>query len=138
MGTIDEYVRHFNDLSARFAHAPRRGCDRPLYELAQRELWQLAQAICHMSAPKLQHELDLARRDVVAQIRLHIENVGPVVVRPAARDRPRSWAEYHITPEISYDPSTNGATITTDVARRLLRAHKAQVHHVFGVVNKRS
>ena len=136
MEPLDGFLLRYRELTARYAHAPRLRADRPLYENAQRELWQLAQAICHMSAPNLQRELDAARRDAVAQIRLHLENVGPIVIRPSPRDRPRSWAEFQLTPELSYDAATSGATITTDVARRLIRAHKAQVHHVYDVVRR--
>ena len=135
MGKLDDILYRYLELSAQYAHCPRRPHDRPLYDEAQRELWALAQAICQLTNPKIQIELDAARRDVMAQVRLHIENVGPVVVRPARKPRPMGWAEFQLTPELATDLTITGATVTLDVAKRLREAHKQQVSRVYTVVH---
>lgn len=137
MGKIDAILHRYRELSACYGHAPRRAAERPAYDNAQRELWALAQAICQLTQPTIQAELDAARRDAIAQIRLHVERVSPVAVYPRPRQRPVPWTEFQLTPELSVDPSTTGACVTTDVARRLHRAHKLQVSIVINVVHSR-
>jgi hypothetical protein len=135
MGELDDLVSRYLDLYRQFGHAPRRG-DRPTFNKAQRELWQLAQAICTLAHPKIQAELDAARRDVMAQVRLHIENIGPVVVRPKHHSRPVTWAEFQLTPELSMDMNITGASVTKDVARRLREAHRQQISAIYAIAHK--
>jgi len=135
MGKLDAILQQYLELSRQYGHCPRGTRDRTAYDYAQHELWALAQAICHLTHPTIQRELDAARRDVVAQVNLHIEHVGPVVVRPARRSRPASWAEFQLTPELATDLTITGATVTLDAAKRLREAHKRQVSHIYSVVH---
>lgn len=132
-------VERYNQLYKLYGHLHRRPspAERVRYEYAQRELWALAQAICGLTNPHLQAELDSARRDVVAQVNLHIEGVGPVEVRPRQILRARTWPDYPITPEFALDPTLTGACVTSDVATRLRKAHKEQVKYVYAIVHRR-
>ena len=133
--TADDLINRYLELQRKFAHCNRH-TDRRQFDEAQRELWALAQAICQLTNPHIQQELDAARRDVMAQVNLHIENVGPVVVRPRAYKRPITWPEFQITPELSTDPTITGASVSADVAKRLRNAHKQQISLVFSVTRK--
>jgi len=133
---LDDLISRYLELHRQYGHAPRRREDRPHFEKAQRELWQLAQAICSLTHPALQAELDAARRDVMAQVCLHIINCGPVVVRPRNYLRPITWPEFQLTPELSQDVTITGATVTSDVAKRLRLAHKNQVSAIYAIIHK--
>jgi len=133
----DDLIARYSELQRRFGHAPRRPEDRRHFDNAQRELWALAQAICQLTYPHIQHELDAARRDVMAQVNLHIENAGPVEVRPHKQKRPITWPEFQLTPELSIDPTITGACVTIEVAKRLQKAHKLQVQMVYAATRRR-
>lgn len=137
MNHVEDLVATYHELFSQYGHAPRRGGDDPRFIAAQRQLWLLAQAICQLTHPQIQAELDAARRDAIAQIRLHVENASPVVVSPRRRQRPITWADIQLTPELSVDPTTVGACVTVDVAKRLTRAHKEQVKAVLSIVHRR-
>jgi hypothetical protein len=134
MHRLDSILQRYFELHSRFGHSPRRG-DRSQFREAQRELWALAQAICKITHPKIQAELEAAQRDAIAQIRLHVEHAGPAVVHPRRRQRPILWSDYELTPEFSLDPTTTGACVTKDVAKRLREAHKHQVSAVSSVIH---
>jgi hypothetical protein len=136
MGRLEIILQRYLELHSRYGHTPRRHEERPQFDQAQRELWVLAQAICKLAFPKIQSELEAAQRDAIAQIRLHIEHATPVVVHPRRRQRPVIWSDFQLTPELSLDPTTTGACVTTDVAKRLHKAHKHQVSTVLSVVHK--
>lgn len=137
---VELLVARYNQLYKLYGHLHRRPSptERARFEYAQRELWALAQAICGLTNPHLQAELDSARRDVIAQVNLHVEGVGMVEVRPASISRPRTWPDYPMTPEFSVDPTLTGASITNDVVARLKKAHKEQVKVVYAIVHGRS
>jgi hypothetical protein len=134
---LDDLIQRYLELYRRHGHT-HKGDDRRQFDKAQRELWALAQAICKLTHPKIQSELDAARRDAVAQINLHIEHASPIVVSPRPKQRPISWTEFQLTPELSVDPQTTGACVSIDVAKRLRFAHKNQISAVYDIVHRRS
>jgi hypothetical protein len=117
-------------LSARFTHPPGRNATdvaRAHFDQAQRELFNLAQAICALANPTVQRKLDLLREEIMVQLGLELRTraTGASIMR-RSHPRPILWWEYQITPELSHDPTIVGNAVLKPYVKKLKEALRAQ------------
>jgi hypothetical protein len=124
-----EAIEHFVLLERLHRH-PLRGRDanNAAFREAQELLYYLAQRICADHAPKVQGDLDRARREVVSAL----EEIcgGNTYFKPARLRRPIRWCEYMLTPELEGNLALSGMRIPAKLARALQTAHRAQLRCV--------
>lgn len=121
----------FRSLSLQHSHVPRgshsrNGDARRLYSQAQTELFQLAQAIVQIADPAVQAELEAARLELVAQIRLHVKAPTGPRVEPQRSARLLAWQDFQITPELTADPAIAYNAVLKPALNRLKAALRAQ------------
>jgi hypothetical protein len=117
-------------LSARYTHPPGRNATdvaRAHFDQAQRELFNLAQAICAIVNPAVQHRLDLLREEIMAQLGLELRTraTGASIMR-RKHPRPILWWEYQITPELAHDPTIVGNAVLRPYVKKLKDALREQ------------
>jgi hypothetical protein len=119
----------FHALSKQYGHAPRGRTTpevRRLYNHAQTELFQLAQAICKIANPEIQANLEVARSEIMEQVRVHVKVATGARVVSERPIRAVAWYDFQITPEISFDPNITGNAVLRDELKRLKAALRAQ------------
>ena len=122
-------LERFSYLSARYTHPPGRNASedaRRHFNTAQRELFNLAQAICAILNPEVQLRLDLLREEIMAQLSLELRApTGAAVVR-RKHPRPILWWEFQITPEVTHDPTIVGNAVLRPYVNKLKQALRDQ------------
>lgn len=140
---IDDVVNRFRDLRRLYGHAPtgRRSLraehdhDINMYKLAQLEMYNLAQVICHFHDHDLQRRLDLTRRAIMDEFKHQIdlsrtENFPGSLMVITKKYRPSRWEDYILTPELTFSPQITGLAVPQRLVDELKKAHRAQVQLV--------
>lgn len=93
------------------------------------ERWAAAQAICGISAPQVQKDLEGIRREVMEIVarardtqaaregRVSLKEFRAMIAPKAMQHE--SWETYQITPEVASDMSLTGIKLPTELVRRL-------------------
>lgn len=127
---LSSLITRFRELRSRHSHMPLHGRTpetRRQFQLAQTEMFNIAQAICGLAQPRLQRALDDVRREIMEQITLGIKApTGARVVAKQLRFTSVIWSEFQITPEVAQDPSINDNAVLLPLLRRLKPLLRAQ------------
>lgn len=123
-------LSRFSLLQTSYPHPVHGGRSRPedriIFQMVQRELWQLAQAICTLYDHPTQYALDNARRQVVSEIQASLACHGGAVVIPTKQPRAMRWTDFELTPELTCDPHITYRNASYTATSRLRNAHRKQ------------